>query len=91
MQYQFSGADSDCFIMGRSLCQCLLLNAQSQFFWIETVHGQIHVSGLEEGTPYRLVFPNGLHDWLRVQSRLFLVMVNVRVPSDDDSLLNPRL
>lgn len=31
-----------------------LLNAQSHFFWIETVHGQIQVSGLEEGTPFRL-------------------------------------
>lgn len=55
MQYWFSGADSDCFIMGRSLCQCLS-NGQSQFFWIEIVHGQIQVSGLEEGTPYRLCF-----------------------------------
>lgn len=29
-----------------------LSNGQSQFFWIEIVHGQIQVSGLEEGTPY---------------------------------------
>ena len=33
-----------------------LLNGQSQFFWIEIVHRQIQVSGLEEGTPYRFWF-----------------------------------
>ena len=55
MHYQFSDADSDCFIMGRSL-PVSLLNGQGQFFWIEIVHGQIQISGLEEETPYRLWF-----------------------------------
>lgn len=53
MQCQFSEADSDCFIMGRSL-PVSLLNGQGQFFWIEIVHGQMQISGLEEETPHRL-------------------------------------
>lgn len=47
MQYQFSGADSDCFIMGRSLCQCLSLMVKVSSSGI--FHGQMQVSWVRRG------------------------------------------
>lgn len=55
MQYQFSDADSDCFIMGRSLCQSLLtVKVSSSGLKFST--DRCESVGLEEATPQRLWF-----------------------------------
>lgn len=59
--------------------------------WLKFSTGRYKSVGLEEGTPYRLGFPNGLHDFIHVQAELVLVVVNIRISCDDYSLLNSRL
>lgn len=87
MQYCFTDADSDCFIREISLPVSLLavkINSSVLKFSMDRYKSFRLELSLHIGAG----IPNGVHDWIHMQAKLFLIMVNICISCDDYSFFN---
>lgn len=79
-------------LLWEDLSASVFVNGQGRFFWIEIFHGQMRVSWVRRDNSIEaLVFLMVYVDWIHLRAKLFLVVVDVCVPCDDNPLLNSRL